>query len=162
SGEGAEAPCHMRYPAPQRGGGRTLKMREANMDGRIAWRLAGAALAAAMLMATPAMAQRPASWDACMNQRNAAASADAAIAACTSVIEAFSRGQIGRADAAAAHLRRGSAHAAKGELGPATADYDQAIAHYDRIAESEPNNRDALLGRGSAAFLKQNYDAAIA
>ena len=95
----------------------------------------GVAAGAMLLAGPPAGAQT--SRDGCLG-KGAEGAPDAVIAACTSFIDTFARGEGERRDAAAAHLSRGNAHSAKGERELAASDYEAAVAEYDRLVDSEP------------------------
>src|ERR1700724_2740507 len=115
---------------------------------------------AALLAATPIAAQQVMDRDRCINADNTSAP-DAVIEACTTLIEAYARGQIEPSDAATAYVGRGNAYAVMNERNLATADYDRAIAIYDRAIELASNDADIYLGRGNVSFLKRDYDRAI-
>src|SRR5271169_2870078 len=144
-------------------------------------------LAAPAGMSIPAVAQAPQlslDREACINSSNARPP-EAAIAACTRLVEAFAQGEISGPEGAAAHMARGNLYAVRREVDRAIADYDRAItldpgravayfnragalaasgafdralADYDRAIALDPMDADAHIGRARLAFSRQNYD----
>ena len=125
-------------------------------------RIAVAGFVVVALFAVPlASAQQAAVRDRCIHA-DAGMAPNAVIAACTTLIEAYVRGEIEPSDAATAYVVRGNAQAAIGQRNLATADYDRAIAIYDGAIARGSNDANMYLGRGNASFLKRDYDRAIA
>jgi tetratricopeptide (TPR) repeat protein len=131
--------------------------------------------------------QKSVDREACINSN--AATPDAAIAACTRLLDALARGEITGPEGAAVHVARGNLYAVRGEADLALADYDRAIlldptravaffnragalaasgqidralADYDRTIELDPRDADAHVGRGRAHYQKKDYAAAVA
>jgi tetratricopeptide (TPR) repeat protein len=125
--------------------------------------------------------------ETCIKPNSAAP--DAAIAACTRLLDAPSRGEISGPEGAAVHVARGNLHAIQGNVDGALADYDRAItldpnhavaffnragalaargqidralADYDRAVELDPTDADAHVGRGRLHYQKKDYTAAVA
>ena len=65
--------------------------------------------------------------DACINL-DSTATADAAMAACTRLVEALARGELTPQEGAAVHMVRGNLYAVRRDIDRAIADYDRAIA----------------------------------
>jgi hypothetical protein len=64
--------------------------------------------------------------DTCINPATTAAP-DAAVDACTHLIEALARGELGVPEGAAVHVARGNLYAVQGNVDQAITDYDRAI-----------------------------------
>jgi tetratricopeptide (TPR) repeat protein len=152
--------------------------------------------AAALLLAVPtgisvlAFAQPAAisiDREACINS-GSAPTPEAAIAACTRLLDTLARGEIPGLEGAAVHIARGNLHAVQGEVDRAIADYDiaitldpnravaffnrataltekgeidRALLDFDRAIELDPTDADAHLGRGRAHYQKKDYAAAL-
>src|SRR5215475_9343965 len=103
-------------------------------------------MARIFVVAGVALALPAAADDAC--NRSAG---DAAIAACTRIIE---DGGTSTKDRAAAFYNRGIAYRGKGQ-------FDRAIQDYDEAIRLNPNNASAFFMRGNAYAGKDQYDRAI-
>jgi tetratricopeptide (TPR) repeat protein len=153
-------------------------------------------LAAAILFAVPTCISVPAfaqpaaiavDREACINS-GSAATPEAAIAACTRLLEALAPGEIASSEGAAVYIARGNLYAVQGEVDRAIADYDVAITldpnravaffnratalmekgeidralfDFDHAIELNPMDADAHVGRGRAYYQKKDYAAAL-
>jgi tetratricopeptide (TPR) repeat protein len=153
-------------------------------------------LAAALLFALPtgisvlAFAQPAAiavDREACTNS-GSAATPEAAIAACTRLLEALAPGEIASSEGAAVYIARGNLYAVQGEVDRAIDDYDiaitldpnravaffnrattlmekgeidRALSDFDYAIELDPMDAGAHVGRGRAYYQKKDYAAAL-
>jgi tetratricopeptide (TPR) repeat protein len=151
-------------------------------------------LAAALLFAAPACISvaafaQPAAIavdrEACIKSGKAP-TPEAAIAACTRLLEALAPGEIASSEGAAVYIARGNLYAVQGEVDRAIADYDTAITldpnravaffnratalmekgeidralfDFDHAIELDPMDADAHVGRGRAYHLRKDYCA---
>jgi len=117
-----------------------------------------------------------------------AATPEAAIAACTRLLQALAPGEIASSEGAAVYIARGNLYGVQGEVDRAIADYDIAITldpnraitffnratalmekgeidralfDFDHAIELDPMNADAHVGRGRAYYQKKDYAAAL-
>src|SRR6516162_9813646 len=152
-------------------------------------------LAASLLFAVPtcisvAAFPQPASTSVdrkdCITS-GSAATPQAAIAACTRLLETLSAGDIATPEGAAVYIARGNLYAVQGEVDRAIADYDIAITldpdravaffgratvlmekgeidralfDFDHAIELDPMDADARVGRGRAYYQKKDYKRA--
>ncbi|MGA7675504.1 MAG: tetratricopeptide repeat protein [Rhizomicrobium sp.] len=107
-----------------------------------------AALAGAAMLSAPARADTQADWFICENDYY---NADAAIAACTSVIQS---GTVTGADLGEAYSDRGVDFYGKGQ-------YDQAIQDFDQAISLKPNDGNAFGYRGKSYYQLGQYARAI-
>jgi tetratricopeptide (TPR) repeat protein len=125
--------------------------------------------------------------EACINS-GSAATPEAAIAACTRLLQALAPGEIASSEGAAVYIARGNLYGVQGEVGRAIADYDIAITldpnraitffnratalmekgeidralfDFDHAIELDPMSADAHVGRGRAYYQKKDYAAAL-
>src|SRR5215207_5392943 len=105
-------------------------------------------LAAAVLVASAALAASPSDYSECEQ----GADQERRIAGCTRVIQDQSESADNRATA---YSNRGVAYKSKG-------DYDRAVADYSDAIRLKPKNTDAYVNRGLAHVAKRQLDRAIA
>src|SRR5882762_917368 len=89
--------------------------------------------------------------DSCIKSNNAA-TPEPAIAACTRLLEALARGEIGVPEGAAVHVARGNLHALQGDV-------ERAIGDYDRAIMLDPNRAVAFFNRAGALAAAARWTA---
>jgi tetratricopeptide (TPR) repeat protein len=153
-----------------------------------ALRCCAAVLLVATLPHTAAAEASAVDRDTCVNSDNTA-TPDAAMAACTRLVEALARGELTAPEGAAVHMIRGNLYAVRRDVEHAIADYDRAIAldadralaffnragalvasgqidralaDYNRAIELDPMDADAYVGRARVLYQKKDFVAALA
>src|SRR5271170_5138972 len=118
--------------------------------------------AAALLVAVPTCMSAPTfaqpavisvDREACINS-GSAATPEAAIAACTRLLETLGPGEIATSEGAAVYIARGNLYAVQGEV-------DRAIADYDIAITLDPNRSVAFFTRATALTEKGEIDRAL-
>src|SRR5271166_3660081 len=125
--------------------------------------------AAALLVAAPLVAALPhiaaaevstVDRDTCINSDNTA-TAEAAMAACTRLVEALARGELAAPQGAAVHMARGNLYAVRRDLESAIADYDRAIALDASRSLAFFNRAGAFVASGQNDRALADYGRAI-